>query len=229
MFILINQFKKNLFILTAFLGFLGVSHFAYGNAEISAHFGKKFQDYGAWHLGVDALYRMSINESSSFGIGPRYRLYFKSASESISDETVSASISGKRNKHRLALLANYRFEMNSLFVGPLIAIDIWKRYSGNLSASGTVSGENGDGSLEITSSEFLWDKFTTQIGLEVGYKVTPNFLIKLEGGYDLLSFKECSLSASGSSGGQSETRNAEGECNAKFNGVYATVGLGYHF
>ncbi len=227
-----NQFKKNLlknlFICSAVL--LGISSFAYGSGEISAHFGKKFQTDGAWHFGADALYRISINENSSFGIGPRYRFYSKSASGSASVGDASISTSGKRNKHRVALLANYRFEMDALFLGPILGLDIWKHYSDNRNLSALRTGENANVNLDISSSEFLWNNFTAQIGVEVGYKITPNFLMKLEGGYDLLSFKKCSLSGSGSST-EDDTLDASGEfdCNSKFNGVYATIGVGYHF
>ena len=229
-----NQLKKNLFIYL--IAFLGISQFAYGNSEISAHFGKKFQTDGAWHLGVDALYRMSINENSSFGIGPRYQFHLKDAgsgsdSRRVDDVTISASTSGKYNNHRLSLLTNYRYEMmKSLFVGGVFSIDVWKNLSADVSASASLGGRSATIN-DIRSSEFLWNKFTGQIGVEVGYKVTPNFLIKLEGGYDLLSFKECSTSIS-VDGNEVDDDDSKFDCaplGKAFDGVYATVGLGYHF
>ena len=213
MFIL-NQFKKTLFIYL--IAFLGISHFAYAGGEISGHFGKKFQTDGAWHFGADALYRLSIDENSSFGIGPRYRFYFKSSE----DNSVKASL----NKHRIALLTNYRYEMmEGLFVGAIAGIDIWKRYS---STSNNNTEDNKSDDPTITSSEFLWNNFTAQLGIEVGYKITPNFLIKLESGYDLLSFKKC-INRTGSD----DDNDSKVDCGdaTKFNGVYATVGVGYHF
>ena len=226
---ILNQIKKSLFIFLVV--FLGIPHFAYGHVEFSGHFGKKFQEGGAWHFGVDALYRISIGETSSFGIGPRYRFFFKSKTNSGSSQSISlrdtimfGQALHKRKKHRVTLLVNYRFEMmESLFVGAVAGIDVWKYLSTdgrlNISSTDTVQTTNG-----VTSREFLWDNFTAQIGIEVGYKVTPNFLIKLESGYDLLSFKKkCFAKRIGSNVKQ------EIKCDIKFNGVYATVGLGYHF
>ena len=222
---ILNHLKKSLFIYL--ITFLGISHFAYAGGEISGHFGKKFQKYGAWHFGADALYRISIDENSSFGIGPRYRFYFKSASNSTRISDVSLNLSGKRSKHRVALLLNYRYEMmEGLFMGPIVGVDIWKHYSGNISASASGTGGTASASLlDITSSEFLWNNFTAQFGVEVGYNITPNFLMKLEGGYDLLSFKKCTHSQEGQA---DEEREGDILC-GKFNGVYATVGVGYHF
>lgn len=214
-----NFIKKNLFIYL--IAFLGISQFAYGNGEISAHFGKKFQTDGAWHFGVDALYRLSIDENSSFGIGPRYRFHFKSISASTSGNTNSSS-SVKMNQHRLTLLTNYRYEMmESLFIGAILGVDIWKNQN---QESSTIQNGNDTNSRELTSSEFLWNNFTAQFGVEVGYKITPNFLVKLEGGYDLLSFKKCTFSQ----GSEEEKREGDLLC-GKFSGAYATVGLGYHF
>ena len=213
MFIL-NQFKKTLFIYL--IAFLGISHFAYAGGEISGHFGKKFQEDGAWHFGVDALYRLSIGETSSFGIGPRYRFYFKSMS--------AGSLETSRNNHRVALLANYRFNMmESLFVGAVAGVDVWKRYS---SSNNNNTEDDEDDDPTKTSSEFLWNNFTAQLGIEVGYKITPNFLIKLESGYDLLSFKKCIDRTDSEDNNDSKVDCGDG---VKFNGVYATVGLGYHF
>ena len=210
-----NQLKKNLFICLVVLFFLGISHFAYGdsNTEFSAHFGKKFQDYGAWNLGLDTLYRVPINENSSFGLGARYRFFFKSES------ATAVSGSRKRNKHRLALLVNYRFHIKPFFVGAVLGIDLWKY----LSESGSINVSGSGLSMDASSNEFLWNKLTGQIGVEVGYKIASNFLLKLEAGYDLLSFKNCSQSTG------STITTGEYECNRKFKGVYATVGVGYHF
>ena len=227
---MLNQFKKNLFILTAFVGFLGISQVSYGNGEISVHFGKKFQEDGAWHFGVDGLYRMSINENSSFGIGPRYRFHLKGESNSSSATTVgttfSTSTSRKYNNHRLTLLTNYRYEMmESLFMGAILGIDVWKY----LSIGGEeLASDGGNSNADITSSEFLWNNFTAQLGIEIGYKITPNLLMKLEGGYDLLSFKKCSVSISGNVNGNANRVDC-GVIGEAFDGVYATVGVGYHF
>ena len=226
---ILNHLKKSLFIYL--IAFLGISHFAYAGGEISAHFGKKFQTDGAWHFGADALYRISIDENSSFGIGTRYRFFFKSKTNSDSSQSISlrdtimfGEALHKHKKHRVALLVNYRFEMmESIFIGTIAGIDIWKYLNTdgrlNISSTDTIEATNG-----ITSSEFLWDNFTAQIGIEVGYKVTPNFLIKLESGYDLLSFKKkCFVKRIGS------TVKQEIKCDIKFNGVYATIGVGVHF
>ena len=219
-----NQLKKNLLTCLVVLVFLGISHFAHGNSstEFSAHFGKKFQDYGAWNLGLDTLYRVPINENSSFGLGARYRFFFKSESAN------SLTGSRKRNKHRLALLVNYRFHIKPFFVGVVLGIDLWKHFS----ESGSINISGSDLTMDVSSNEFLWNKLTSQIGVEVGYKIASNFLLKLETGYDLLSFKNCSESTESNNLGteqESTITAGEYECNRKFNGVYATVGVGYHF
>lgn len=185
---MLNQIKGLLIYLSfmfSILVFPDGSHSAYGNVEISGHFGKKFQEYGAWNFGVDALlYKRSFNDNLSAALGVRYRYLFKSLDEDsirVGETTITAA-GRKRNAHRLALLTNYRFHINQIFIGAIISIDIWKtlKATGELSASG--DGQNKSEGLDVTSNQFLWDELTGQFALEAGYMITPNFLVKLEAG-----------------------------------------------
>ena len=227
---MLQSIKKSLFILVI-LGFPGGSHFAYGNVEISGHFGKKFQDYGAWNFGADALYRSFLDDRSSFALGARYRYFFKSIEESASANnigggTTAVQSSGKRNAHRLALLTNYRFHIDHFFIGAIVGIDIWKSVNSTGKASGSRSGSSASAEVNVTSSQFLWNKFTGQLALELGYTITSNFLVKLEAGYDVFGFNKYKMEVSTT--GSSNT-NADIEGDIKYNGFYATLGFGYFF
>ena len=43
---------------------------------------------------------------------------------------------------------------------------------------------------ELTSNQVLWNQISGQLGLELGYKITHNLIVKLEAGYDLSGFSD---------------------------------------
>ena len=250
---------KNLIYVAVFLVGFALSSFASANTELSGHFGMKFggeldlqeihkpnttflnndQKTGSYlHFGADALYRQMMGEgSSSFGLGVRYRFAFTGEKDFIG----SANDSDKNDKykfthHRAAFLLNYRFNMDQLFVGVVVGLDVWK------SLKFTAIEVHNLGDYYYTSNQFLWNQITGQVGLELGYKVTSNFLVKLEGGYDLSSFGDLKCKFKGNSA------DAETDCNdsnnylkmtgagddaetekLKLNGFYATLGIGWLF
>ena len=82
----------------------------------------------------------------------------------------------------------------------------------------------------LSTNEYLWNRFTAEMGIELGYQADSGFLMKLELGYDLLSFRcigDIKVSTDAIIIDPSED-NGE-DCTKKFNGVYATLGIGYHF
>ena len=255
----LNQMKKFIY-LGVFLVSLSFTSFAQGNAEISAHFGMKFgsklnlqeivhpnhlndysdQDNMPFNLGADILYRHMMSDSGSFGVGARYRWAFIGERD-FDHVGNNENDKYKFNHHRVALLLNYRFHMDSFFVGPVLGIDIWKHlrfaYIGGAAA--------GDRTTEFHSSQFLWDQITGQLGLELGYKATDNFFVKLEAGYDLSRFNdlECKTGLgdsnvqdceSGSTGapnpllGTFDGDDFESET-LKLNAFYVTLGIGWFF
>ena len=204
----LNQ-MKNFIYLAVFLVSLGFSNLAWGNAEISAHFGMKFgsklnlsevttinsladQANMPFHFGADALYRhMMMGDTGSFGVGVRYRFAFngeKDVKDASGNDTPGDSDKYKFNHHRIALLLNYRFHMDQFFVGPVLGLDIWKSLKFSYINTRSGSGTSQEDETYIKSNQFLWDQITGQLGLELGYKATDNLLVKLEAGYDLSSF-----------------------------------------
>ncbi len=216
------------------LGFPGGSHFAYGNVEISGHFGKKLKKYGALNFGADTLfYRLSLDENSSFALGARYRYFFGSIATNINitGMTIETQEARKPHKHRLALLTNYRFLLHrSFFIGAIAGIDIWKFLTLTNKISGSYKEIPANADVNITSSQFLWNRITGQLALELGYMSTSNFLVKLEVGYDIFGFNKYKVEATATlegTGTGTGSDDAEGDFN--LNGVYATFGLGYFF
>ena len=245
--------KKFIYISVFLVGF-GLSSFASANAELSAHFGMKFgsklnlnevvtgdswvdQNNRPFHLGADALYRQMM-DGSSFGLGVRYRFAF--TGEKDFEGTANTDDKYKFTHHRVALLLNYRFDMDQFFVGAVLGVDVWKSlmFSYMTTRTGTRD-RTQDDETYVKSNQFLWNQITGQLGLELGYKVTPNFLVKLEAGYDLSSFGDLKCKR-----GSDESEEACGNSNflvkegtgedaetrkLKLNAFYATLGIGWFF
>ena len=250
----LNQ-MKNFMYLAVFLVGLGFSNLAWGNAEISVHFGMKFgsklniqeitkdglttwvdQKNMPFHFGADALYRHMMGDTGSFGVGVRYRFAFTGEKDYEGATNIDTD-KYKFTHHRIALLANYRFHMDQFFVGPVLGIDIWK----SLKYSYTFNAGDGDEAFELSSNQFLWNQVGGQLGLEIGYKPTDNLLVKLEAGYDLSGFGDLKCKA-----GSGDTLN---DCNSsnnplkmtstgddsestesfKLNAFYLTLGIGWFF
>ena len=83
----------------------------------------------------------------------------------------------------------------------------------------------------IRHHEFLWNKFTGQFALELGYMVTSNFLVKLEAGYDIFSIniEDIITDEDTVSVGYNGNEKVDLRYGRKYNGFYATLGLGYFF
>lgn len=246
----INQIRK--FLAIIFIGF-GFSTFAQGNTEISGHFGMKLgsklnlnevvqdeEDWGVdqknrpWHFGADVLYRQTTN-SSSFGIGVRYRFAFTGQKDFEGIKVGTRDENNDDDKyelthHRIGLLVNYRFGIDHFFIGPVVGIDVWKYLK--------YTDTSGDEINELRSHQFLWNQISGQLGLEVGYKITKNLLVKLEGGYDLSGFsdlkcktgdgdlEDCDddvLEPKGTGEDADQTKTL------KLSGFYATLGIGLFF
>lgn len=133
-------------------------------------------------LGADVLYRLLFIErplyNGEIGIGLRYQLYLSSGrfnSNELSDLGVTTGPFTSTGS-RLALLLNYRtLFKKQLFVGAIYAIDIWRSI-----------GLKQTGRDIFKASQLIG--FISQIGLEVGVKVTPYFLIRAEFGLNNFSF-----------------------------------------
>ena len=76
------------------------------------------------------------------------------------------------------------------------------------------------------------------MGLEVGYKITENLLVKLEGGYDLSGFSDLKCKTGDGSLEDCDDDvlefkgpgdDADKTKTLKLNGFYATVGIGWFF
>ena len=257
----LNQMKKFMY-LAIFLVSLSFSSSAWSNAEVSGHFGMKFgselnfkeviaenhltdwsnQKNMPFHFGADVLYRHMLNETGSFGAGVRYRFAF--TGERDFDHTATVMNENDKYKfahHRLALLLNYRFHFDQFFVGLVVGLDIWK----NLNLDYMGGSEGSDRTTEFSSSQFLWNQITGQAGLELGYKVTDNLLVKLEAGYDLSRFSDLKCKTGlgdndlvdcedNSAAAPNPLRrtvngdNAETE-KLKLDGFYTTLGIGWFF
>ena len=242
----LNYIKKFIYV-AVFLVSFGLSSFASANAELSAHFGMKFgsklnlqeitldennyldQNNKPFHLGADALYRQMM-DGSSFGLGVRYRFAF-TGEKDFKGTTVETD-KYKFTHHRVALLLNYRFDMDQFFVGAVLGVDVWK----SLKLTGINIPGTGDGDQDFNSNQFLWERITGQLGLELGYKVTPNFLVKLEAGYDLSSFGDLECKFTGSQSNEEADcspnplrTTGTGETELKLNAFYATLGIGWFF
>ena len=210
-----HQLKK--ILLFGSLILVSHSQVAYSNTELSFNFGKKFQVGGAFKGGYDLLYRFSINESSSAALGLRLGTLQK-----------NNKVLPDRVNILFNFLTNYRFHVTeSFFTGLIFGVDILKIHS--ISKSIEISNDRNLG-LSLTTTEYLWDRFTADIGLEMGYSVTPNVFFKLELGYDLLSFK-CigNIRRLTEDNIRLSSDDSDEECSEKFNGIYATLGIGYHF
>ena len=249
---------KNFIYLAVFLVGFSFSSFALGNFELSGHFGMKLgsqlnldeviqdtEDWGVnqknrpWHFGADLFYRQMM-EGGSLGIGFRYRLAFTGQKDF--EGTGDSSRGGeddddkyKFSHHRVALLANYRFHINQFFVGPILGIDVWK----SLKYTDTNEENDNTTTYELSSNQFLWNQISGQIGLEIGYKITNNFLVKLEGGYDLSGFSglkcktgedladDCDDDVLKPKGTGDE--DADKTKTFKLSGFYAALGIGWFF
>ena len=250
------NYIKNVVYLLIFFTIFSFSGFARGNVEISGHFGMKFgstlnldeivresqnwdvdQKNRTFHFGEDLIYRLMM-ENASLGIGVRYRLAFTGQRDF--DGTSSNSQRGENdeddkyqfNHHRIALLANYRFHFDHFFVGPMLGIDIWKylKYTDTDEDNGSIT------TYELKSSQFLWDQISGQLGLELGYQITHNLLVKLEVGYDLSGFSdlECKRNSQVCGDDVLENRSTDEEDTnqsktLKLSGFYATLGIGLFF
>ena len=242
---------------------LAFPHFAWGDTEVSGHFGIKIggklnlqeittnnqnnvlgidQKNIPFHFGLDAIYRNRTVNGRSFGLGLRYRLAF--TGERSFDATGSAAGGIRDNgntykftHHRAAFLVNYRFYKDQFFIGPILGLDIWK----HLKFSATIGTSANENRYEFTSSQFLWNQITGHLGLEVGYKATDNFLVKLEVGYDLSRFSnlKCKISLASAalqscptSGGGNNPLEMDGNKSRhtfKLDAFYTTLGVSWLF
>ena len=209
-----NPLKKML-LLSSFI-LVVYPQLANASPEISFNFGKKFQLGGAFKGGYDLLYRITINEGSSTALGLRLNT-LQRFNKILPDRT-----------HILfTILTNYRLHVTeSFFTGLIAGIDILKTYS----IYETVE-LNKDVNLlgALTTNEYLWDRFSADLALELGYQATSGFLMKLEIGYDLLSFNCIGDVTANLRGVTTDLSEDDEDCITKFNGIYTTVGVGYHF
>ena len=184
-----------------------------------------------WIFGGDLLYR--LQDHPSLGIGIRYQSYF------IFDQILSAPFfilnytinNEKFNTHRVAFLTNYRFfldQTKDFFIGLVFAIDIF-RYLKSEVYSAEID------RINITSSQWLG---TGQAGLEIGFKVIPQLLIKTEFGYSLFAFTnpecngvDCSNGVSQITPFLSSTGNFNLDLDTKINlsAFYGLLGIGLVF
>ena len=227
-------FNRSKILLICLFTVLTSSHFAYSSAEFSGHFGKKFrgkigvlggnipintqEKNQPWHLGADLLYRY-LMENVSRGLGLRYRFGFQGERET---EVNGITAKYKFITHRIVLLASYRFPVDQLFVGFVFGLDIWKsiKFSEDFLGNGVNIKGTSVKKSEIRSNQFVWNQLSGQLGLEFGFIVGSNFLMKLETGYDLFSFDDLELEYDGID------QEAPDENKMNLNGFYITLGIG---
>ena len=138
----LNAIKHSIY-LAIFVIILSFTSLAWGNMEISGHFGMKFggtlnldevvsetqnwdvdQKNRTFHLGEDLLYRLMMGDTGSLGIGVRYRVAFTGQRDFEGTGSDQRGENDEDDKysfthHRVALLANYRFHFDHFFVGPV--------------------------------------------------------------------------------------------------------------
>ena len=146
----LNQLKSSLYIVVLFV-VMSFSHFTYASMEVTAYGGGNFnnelklseviggqldQEYKAWIIGFDLVYR-SILSDSKCGIGLRYQHNFKSMPYQASGDTGQNLMF---NSNRIGILGNYRFinvDVDAdagLFLGVLAAWDIFRSMSAQVDA-----------------------------------------------------------------------------------------------
>ena len=111
----------------------------------------------------------------------------------------------------------------------MLGIDILKTYSLH---DAIELNENANLIGALSTNEYLWNRFSADLGIEFGYQADSGFLMKLEVGYDLLSFRcigDIVVDTNGIRAESEDDESSDETCTTKFNGVYATVGIGYHF
>ncbi len=231
----VNQLKNSLYI-GILLGVMSLSNFVYASMEVTAYGGGNFnnemklsnvingqldQEYKAWIVGFDLVYR-SILSDSSCGIGLRYQHNLKSMPYKAGGGDTGQNL--MFNSNRIAILGNYRF-INvdedtdaGLFVGVLAAWDVFRSMSVQVDA-GTGGGISD--TLDITSNK--WLGLTGQVGLETGFRWT-NFFVRGEVGYSYYGFND--FKCTGQACASSEEIN---DRDFGLSGVYGTVGIGWFF
>ena len=219
--------SKKIFVYLIVPVFLIDFSLAHGNVEVLVNFGSDFQKAGALKIGLDVTYNLSINKDSSFGLGGRYHAFSKRkylAETSDTEGTYTHITSKEYIGQRFAFLTNYRFDITPFFIGVFNSIDIWKPISGDVKIrhSNSIS-------YNARKNEFLWDKLTGQIGLEAGLKIISKFLIKIEIGYDYLTFQECTIIINRGSSNANLSSKTQNKCESRFHGIYGLIGIGYLF
>ena len=192
----------------------------------------------SWIFDTDVLYRLP----AGFSIGIRYQHLLssgqytkipeaRSSSNGTQSSSEAESVEGEfdplqafdSNSGRIALLGRYRF-VNGLgeegfFAGVLVAVDVFRFFMFDMEkAEDEFSVDK-----TITNYSWLWDRVTSQVGFEVGFKWKYIFL-KAEVGYDLFSFTNLACS---SQSGQCANHTPEDLFN--FNSFYGMLGIGYAF
>ena len=227
----LNQLK-NSFSVGILLSVISLSNFAYASMEITVYGGGNFnnelklsdvisgqldQEYKAWIIGFDAVYR-SILSDSKYGIGLRYQHHLKSMPYATTGDTGQNLMF---NSNRIAILGNYRF-INvdedtdaGLFLGVLAAWDLFRSMSVQIDAGTDRSSR---ATFDLTGQK--WFGLTGQVGLEAGFRWT-NFFVRGEVGYSLYRFDDFKCT---------------GECSKEINdqdlnlsSVYGTIGIGWFF
>ena len=226
----LNQLK-NSFSIGILLSVMSLSHFADASMEITVYGGGNFnnelnlsdviggedQEYKAWIIGFDLVYR-SILSDSKCGIGLRYQHNLKSMS-------YNGGSTGQNlmfNSNRVAILGNYRF-INvdedtdaGLFLGVLAAWDVFRSMSIQIDAG---EARNTDSTIDLNGQR--WFGLTGQVGLEAGFRWT-NFFVRGEVGYSLYGFNDFKCS------GRCPSEEIN-DRNLNLSSVYGTIGIGWFF
>lgn len=131
----------------------------------------------AWILGGDLLYRLpAIN----FGFGIRYQKMCLKNPDTATDVNWPPR---DLCADRFAVLGSYRLKFLGFFIGPFVALDLFKALS--LQAQFNTS----DVTTFGPSDDREWSLGTGQLALEIGFQWS-NFFVRSELGYSLFSFKE---------------------------------------
>ncbi len=178
-----------------------------------------------WIIGGDIIYR--IPTIKGLGIGIRYQYMHASEEQTV----LFFSLNPKLNAHRVAFLINYRHMFNNKdsgpFIGAVLSIDVFRHAIIGLQAGLSTAAfspqqelQQQDGvNVQLDSrpnnyppsgafnigTEFKASNWvgTGQAALEIGFKSTSGFLMKLEAGYSLYSFYDMKTSMSARGGNSS--------------------------
>ena len=170
-----------------------------------------------WNLSADVLYHIQKHDRWISSLGLRYRTFF--SHPGAGDDTSNSIYSGEFTVHQLLFLTQTLifFENKSLllnkvrgFLGFIFGLHLWKSLKTYL-----------EDDEHITSSEFLWNSISYQVGIKSGIILSSHFAFITEIGFDQLVFGKYNQKINGD-----DTR-VEQDTRLPFSNIYITLGISY--